>query len=152
MEWTVQMEYEGEPCGEAVLRREGLYMSVACDCRIVTDQVVRAYLTGAGEPYCLGVLAPEGGRLRLRRRVPVSRFPQPPYETAAVSRTGELWSPWTGEVEGMSVSDALSRREGGKTVVALPFAPDAPFPLLPLAPRCTPRRIGNGQYLTFALE
>ncbi len=149
--WTFGMEYEGKPCGTGRARREGLYMIVDCDSEPVTGEVVRAYLPTAGEPCCLGVLVPEGGRLRLTRRIPTSRFPQPPFETAVISKDGELWAPWSGEVDGVAVEGALSKREGGARVIALPWSPDAPFPWMALALRCTPRRIGEEQYLTLRI-
>ena len=65
-EWTFGLEYEGEPCGKARVCQKGLYMTVDCDCSPVTDQVVRVYLPTEGEPCCLGVLAPEDRRLRLK--------------------------------------------------------------------------------------
>lgn len=151
-EWTFDLEYEGEPCGRASVSQEGLYMTVDCDCAPVTDQVVRVYLPTEGELCCLGVLAPEGKRLRLTRRFPVSRFPKPPFETAVVSQTGELWSPWSGETGGVQIDGALSRKEGGMRVVALPWSEGEPFAWMPLALRCTPRRIGDKQYLTLPLQ
>lgn len=152
-EWTFELEYEGEPCGKARVWREGLYMTVDCDCSHVTDQVVRAYLpTAEGEPCCLGVLAPEGKRLRLKRRFPVSRFPKPPFETAVVSQTGELWSPWSGETDGVEITGALSKKEGGARIIALPWSDGEPFAWMQLALRCTPRRIGQALYLTLPLR
>ena len=151
-EWTLDLEYEGEPCGTARVCQKGLYMTVDCDCSPVTDQVVRVYLPTEGEPCCLGVLAPEDRRLRLKRQFPASRFPKPPFGTAVVSQTGELWSPWSGSAGGVEITGALSKKEGGVQIVALPWSAGEPFAWMSLALRCTPRKIGEKQYLTFPLQ
>lgn len=151
-EWTFDLEYEGKPCGMAHVSQKGLYMTVDCDCSPVTDKIVRVYLPTSGEPCCLGVLAPEDRRLRLKRQFPVSRFPKPPFETAVVSQTGELWSPWSGETGGVQITGALAKKEGGARMIALPWTAGEPFPWMPLALRCTPRKIGDKQYLTLPAE
>lgn len=147
-EWTFDLEYEGRPCGKGRACQKGLYMTVECDCSPVTDQVVRVYLPTEDEPCCLGVLAPEEGRLRLKRQFPLSRFPKPPFGTAAVSQTGILWSPWSGEANGVEITGALSKKEGGVRIIALPWTDGEPFNWMPVALRCSPQKIGGKQYLT----
>ncbi len=150
-EWTIEMEYEGAPCGEAHIRRDGLYMVVGCVCAAVTGQVVRAWLPAGEEPFCLGVLEPEDGRLRLTRRFPASRFPAPPYAAITVSQNGELWSPWSGEIAGVPIEGGLSRTRGNARTVALPWPENGPFAWMALALDGVPGKIGGKRYLTYTL-
>ncbi len=150
-EWKIEMVYEGASCGEAQIRRNGLYMKVDCACSAVTGQVVRAWLPVGDEPFCLGVLEPENGQLRLTRRIPASRFPQPPYGTVTVSPNGVLWSPWAGELQGVPVEGALCRTQGNTRTVALPWPESGPFPWTALALDGTPGKIGGKRYLTYPL-
>lgn len=60
---------EGERCvGTLTLRRDGLYTLVEAAAE-PRGELTRLYIAGAGKSACLGLMKPEGGLVKLRRRL-----------------------------------------------------------------------------------
>lgn len=60
---------EGErSVGTLTLRRDGLYTLVEAAAE-PRGELTRLYITGAGKSACLGLMKPEGGLVKLRRRL-----------------------------------------------------------------------------------
>ncbi|MCI8525463.1 MAG: hypothetical protein HFF17_05980 [Oscillospiraceae bacterium] len=151
-EWKIPMRYEGRACGQASLRREGLYLLVVCDGEPVTDQIVRAFLTGDQGQAALGVLVPEGGRLRLRKRIAASQMPAGELTEVRVTGSEDGWTPWEGELEGRQIAGARSRMEGGRQRIAVPFSSQEPFAPMGAALRGTPLMLEGKRYLVLDME
>lgn len=151
-EWSIPMTYNGRACGLATLRREGLYVQVTCDSEPVTDEIVRAYLTGAGGQAALGVLVPESGRLRLRRRMAASQLPGEDFTSVRIAGREDAWTPWEGEIAGQTVPGARVRVENGRRLAALPYSPRAAFVPMGVMRRCKPLTLEGEPYLALDLD
>ena len=139
--------YEGTAVGTAAVETEGLYRVVDCRCRISTDQVLRAYADTGDGPFCLGVLVPEAGELRLRRRFAKSAFPARP-SAVTVSGPEGTWRSWTGELAGVPISGGLTRILGGVRQVAVPWDAGRTEAYLPFLRHAAPAEIQGVRYLT----
>ncbi|MBQ6465771.1 MAG: hypothetical protein IJJ43_05850 [Oscillospiraceae bacterium] len=64
---TLPIYFGGERAGELTETREGLYRVLRADCAM-REGLCRLWLHGEGRSVYFGLLAPEGGRLRLERR------------------------------------------------------------------------------------
>ena len=86
--------WNGKTVGNCVLEEAGLYWSIDCSCRLLSDRVGRLYCG----PVRLGVLIREGDRLVLRRRVSKASVPQLPPRSGVLSLAPtEEPVPWQGE-------------------------------------------------------
>ena len=65
MEYPVYIN--GKKTGVLSVRRDGLMTAFEADCEYA-EGLLRLWVYGDGEPLPLGVLRPEGGRLRLKKR------------------------------------------------------------------------------------
>ena len=152
-EQKIPMQFQSRECGTTTLQKEGLYVRVECVCDMVTDRVVRAYLEGKGGTACLGVLVPENGKLRLRRKIPTSHFLPGEYSTVIVSEQPvDGWKPWEGLLDGQPLLGALSRLEHGKRMVAIPFTPGEPFDHAGRFRQSEPLEIQGQLYLVTQVE
>ena len=139
----------GEAVGALTETRQGLYRVFSADCEL-REGLHRLWLHGEGRSVYLGLLAPQEGRLRLRRRFsraaglpdtldcasdqsePMRRKPKTPV------RSPLLWHRHPG--------GALTAQQGGARYLALPAS------LSPASPgRRYLRRIGEKDYLVFRL-
>jgi len=134
---------EGRTLGEVRRRDEGCTVVFEAECECLTDGLYRAYLTGENGELPLGVLAPEDGRLRLRKRFParetekIGRITEARAEKS-FSFTDESWKPLPPgpllqnarlDRALAAIPEARMRRSGGGWELALPYAPERPFPL-----------------------
>ena len=146
MSEVISVMYEGDEIGTATITREGLYCTVDCRCRIPSEEVLRAYVDRENGPLCLGVLVPEEGQLRLRRRFAKSGFPSDPSVVTVAGREG-TWRSWSGELAGVPIGEGLTRTAGGVRQVAVPWEPDRTEAYLPFLRHCTPVEIQGRRYL-----
>ena len=127
----------GERWGEVSVRREGLYFRFEAVCPPAGEGVWRLFLQGEKGELPLGVLLPEGGRLRLCRRMScqeaegVGAFCRGEIRTGGAEGWKELpggalplWRERLGRREGLRW-----RREGRLQYLAAPLCPESPFPL-----------------------
>ena len=160
------MEYTVLDCGAAVgsasAERRGLYWNIAAECRMETDRIVRLYAHDGEKSVRLGVLMPEGGALRLERRLAADAFsftPQtrvttsPDAEPAAPDRPAEkkaaetaaepeqtaeaAWEPFSGRILDCPVENARLRRTEDGVELDMDYEPGREFPLMPLFCFCT---------------
>ena len=149
--------------GALEVSAQGCYLRFRAACALPGRELLRLAVR-SGERHCLlGVLAPEGGLWRLDRRfspaelgalgleridacylrrpAPAGWVPEPePGRLFAEALLRELCAP---------VSGALTRREGGRTLLALPLT--QPFPLLPVFCLGTLRVLEGKPYLVFEI-
>lgn len=161
-----RMEYEirdkESVVGRACAERQGLYWRIEAEAVLETDRIVRLYAHNGGENMRIGVLLPESGVLRLRRRIPASAFAFAPHtymttspdaeweaqpelsdkagETEAEAYGGEEWEPFAGTVLGCPAEGMQRSRENG-TELAIPYEPGKEFPLMPLFCFCALRQV-----------
>ena len=135
------------------------------------DGLYKVLLRGrGGGEMSLGTLVPEGGALRLCRRLPSGTLEAsgcwPPVEVRAV-RTFSFEGDGEWEEAGPlppllsdpvirraaeEVKGALLRRRRDGMELAVPFSPREPFPLVPLICLGRLQRIGGRRYLVFSLD
>lgn len=150
MEYTVFDR--GAAVGSASAERRGLYWHIAAECRMETDRIVRLYAHDGEKCVRLGVLMPEGGALRLERRLAADAFsftPQtrvttsPDTEPAAPERpaekeaAGAVWEPFSGRILDCPVENARLRRTENGAELDMDYEPGREFPLMPLFCFCT---------------
>ena len=160
MEYTVFDR--GAAVGSASAERRGLYWHIAAECRMETDRIVRLYAHDGEKRVRLGVLMPEGGALRLERRLAADVFsftPQtrvttsPDAEPAAPERPAEkeaaeaaaepeqtawaAWEPFSGRILDCPVENARLRRTEDGAELDMDYEPGREFPLMPLFCFCT---------------
>ena len=127
-----------------------------------TDRIVRLYAHDGEKRVRLGVLMPEGGALRLERRLAADAFsftPQtrvttsPDAEPAAPERPAEkeaaevaaepeqtawaAWEPFSGRILDCPVENARLRRTEDGAELDMDYEPGREFPLMPLFCFCT---------------
>ena len=127
-----------------------------------TDRIVRLYAHDGEKNVRLGVLMPEGGALRLERRLAADAFsftPQtrvttsPDTEPAAPERPAEkeaaeaaaepeqtawaAWEPFSGRILDCLVENARLRRTEDGAELDMDYEPGREFPLMPLFCFCT---------------
>ena len=160
MEYTVFDR--GAAVGSASAERRGLYWHIAAECRMETERIVRLYAHDGEKNVRLGVLMPEGGALRLERRLAADVFsftPQtrvttsPDTEPAAPERPAEkeaaeaaaeqeqtawaAWKPFSGRILDCPVENARLRRTEDGAELDMDYEPGREFPLMPLFCFCT---------------
>ncbi len=140
--------YEDVETGRLEIEQDGLYLRFdACAQAPVGSGVLRLWAVGAeGETY-LGVMAPEGDRLALVRRLPARSCVGRIWTHGVLAGRDGLWRPYSGIVASVPVTGALRRTVGGAVETALPFDPREPFAWLPLLPRLRAENIGGASWL-----
>ena len=139
---TYPICHENKTVGTVTLVPEGNRIRAEARCRGTEQGVFRAFLLCRQGELPLGVLMPEGGELRLCRRIPLREIESRGGVCGAQVRLSyafqESWQHLGGSRfhqyggEGQSWEGAVWRREGERTLLALPFDPARPFPLVRL--------------------
>lgn len=119
--------YQGRPVGTCQVEDLGLYWRFRCRCALLSDRVERLYWGSVR----LGVLEREGKALTLDRRLSKQSLPGFPPEDGLLSLEPDL-EPWQGTVLDCALPRGFQKREGNQTHLLFPFAPDRPFPCMPL--------------------
>lgn len=157
---------EGRPAGELTLEREGLYTCFAARCPLPPG-LWCAWAVGDRGELRLGVLEPSGDQGGIRRRFsrrltdPLGRLLRGEVRPAA-AREPETWdpapdpdrlfrAPWLCQ-RLRGVQGALTRREGGGRLLALPWDKGKPFPLTALFCFARLRSIGGAPYVVYAFD
>ena len=150
---TIPIILDGERCGAVVTRREGAYTVFEARCAL-RPGLVRLYLFGPEGRGYLGLLCPEGGELRLRRRLSraeMRRLPaKPEYASAEPQSAGSVpeeaprrtssgpEGAWLERGDG-----SLVLERGGERLLALPCALRSNTPGVRLIER------GGRRYMVF---
>ena len=144
---SIPILHDGQTIGALETRREGAYTLFEARCAYLPG-VRRLRVFGEGGSGCLGVMQPEGGELRLRRklsRADMRGFP----ENIAYAGFAEERSPVPPQKKAAPAAAAagdgapLIVTEGEERYLALPCALQSPRPGLRL------REIGGRSYLLF---
>ena len=75
MDNGIPVYWQGQQVGQCTAVRQGLYLRFDCQCGPARGQVLRLVLRGGGENLSLGIPVPEGGQLRLSRRILARQIP-----------------------------------------------------------------------------
>ena len=154
----------------------GLSTVFDCRCAACGSDILRLHCLGGGTDAVIGVLMPEAGGLHLQKRLTrnalmrlglssieschlssasqtAQKAPSaqtPAWRTAAGSdlifEDGQLTASCRGR------TDLLARGTRAQLLLAVPVAPDAPFPLMPVFRYGDTRIIDGQSYVVFALE
>ncbi len=76
MQEVYEVRFQGRQMGSAVIRREGLYCRVTCQCEMADSRIYVLYAGGDGQQLRLGVPVPQRGMLFLETKIPAKRFPE----------------------------------------------------------------------------
>ena len=136
----------GRRVGYADVDRRGAYTVVSCRCPVQSASVTRLCAAADGEGPSLGVMVPRGGELWLEKRL--SRSQLSALGPGTVRRfvlsfddgVPDGWEPCPEAgalfrdplLRRISVRGALTRQRDGLRELAVPWSPEAPFPLAPL--------------------
>ena len=141
---TYPVHLNDHSIGTLQLTREGNWVRAELRCKRAEQGILRGFLLCRQGELPLGVLAPEGGELRLCRRIPVREIEGRQGVTGAEVRLSYTFRDnWQhadgsffhkGELAGAvkNWEGAMWRSEGEKRLLALPFDPSRPFPLVTL--------------------
>ena len=121
---------QGLPCGELNEKGEGLYTLFSADCE-PREGLIRLWAHGGGRSACLGLLAPEGGRLRLTRRLSRRERASFPSPIERVDDRADEAAPEPQKEPQKEPPAAVSAPEAPKEE---PAAADAEAPPIPGAP------------------
>lgn len=155
--------------GELSAEREALYTCFSARCTLPGEGLWCAWIVGDRGELRLGVLEPQGSAGVIRRRfshrmiAPVGRLLRGEIRpAAAVVEEAPDWVP-VSDVAALFRSDGLRqrlrevpgllwRREGETLLLAVPYEPRRPMPLMPLFCFARPRRVRGERYLVFAFD
>ena len=135
--------WEGKPSGELVTEREALYTWFTARCKRPREGIWCAWVIGNRGELRIGVLEPMGNQAVIRRRFsdrmtqPLGKIVRGEIRSAsaetvdweAITEPGQLFrTPWLRrQLRGMG--GTLTRKEGGKRFLALPYDQKSHFPL-----------------------
>ena len=80
----------GEPIGEAVVEKRGLYYWFSCRCVLSGEVIYRLTVSSGDSCENLGIPVPENGEFALKARIPASRLGQGALTVRAVPKHGQL--------------------------------------------------------------
>ena len=154
--------------GELTAEREALYTCFSVRCALPGEGLWCAWAVGDRGELRLGVLEPQGDAAVLRRRfshrmtAPAGRLLRGEVRPAACRAPAPDWAPVSDAAalfrsEGLrqrlrDVPGLLWRREGETLLLAVPYDPRRPMPLMPLFCFARPRRVRGERYLVFAFD
>lgn len=160
--------WKNKTVGELTAEREALYTCFSARCTLPGEGIWCAWAVGDRGELRLGVLEPQAGAGAIRRRfshrmtAPAGRLLR--GEVRSVSRQEEAldWAPvsdgaalfrtpWLRE-RLQSTEGMLWRREGETLLLAVPYDPRRPLPLMPLFCFARPLRVRGERYLVFAFD
>lgn len=90
MDGTYEIMLGGEPVGQAVVCRQGLYYRFSCRCDLSGEVIYRITVTCGGKSESLGIPVPRDGEFHLDTKLAASRLGQGEPRFAAVPRRPEL--------------------------------------------------------------
>lgn len=156
--------WRGTTVGEMTVETVGLYTCFRCTCRLPGDGLWHAWAVGEGGELRLGVLEPAGDRAVLRRRLSSRSWGHLGRLKCAQLRPAgereEHWqpmpllpfrTPWLRR-ELSSCGGILTRTEGGRRWIAVPYDSHRPFPLTQLFCLSSVRSIRGGEYVVFVFD
>lgn len=155
---------DGKAAGELTVTEAGMYMEFRAACRGGDGALLRAFLVGEKGEARLGVLAPEGGRLGIRRRLSRQEAGKlGKLLRCEARRDAETGWEAVGQPEGLlpagwvskqlqDVPGVLTQRAGALRRVAIPYDPQRPFPLAALFCFAKIQRIGGCVYAVYAFN
>ncbi|MFI3312912.1 MAG: hypothetical protein R3Y62_03410 [Eubacteriales bacterium] len=151
----IEITFAQTVCGTATVQPDGLYQIIRCDCKMVSGDLLRCYGIVGENIHCFGVLAPEGGRLKLEKRMSNRQWTDwKDCHFVASKEPPALespWLPWQGRLYDRQVTNALAQTRDGVTEIALPYSMEEAFDYMEFFCMLTPKNIGGKMYLTCPL-
>ena len=157
--------WKGNAVGELTTVRENLYTRFAARCRLPEEGLWCAWAVGTQGELRLGILEPCGDHAEICRRfsnrmaAPLGRLLR--GELRAVDTDGTpRWEPlrsvpfqtlWLRQ-QLQARTDVLTRTAANRRLLAIPYASEKPFPLVPLFCFAKGSRIDGRDYAVFAFD
>lgn len=162
----VSILQDGRVCGSLRVEREGLYVAYQAVCRAGDEETpLRLVAVGEAGEVRLGIPAPEGKMLALRRRLSAReaaaaghllrgelREMEPRTAWQAVPAPEQLFRDGTLRQQLRGAEGVLTRQEEGVRFLALPFDCRRPFLLTGLFCFARVRRIEGREYAVFCFD
>ncbi len=142
--------YQGAEVGTLTVSEDGLYWQFSAWTEPFAEGVQRLFGCYGDASVCFGVFAPAGKALSLHRRLSRRAFPDLPKRWTAGRECGGFL-PWSGEVEGQQVADAMRKAQPDGALLALPADRD-PIPLAEYAPQMSAITLDGRAYLCLLLR
>ena len=130
----------GVTVGVVALEKDGLYTVLSACCERFAAGVQRLWGVRGLRSGCLGVLAPEGGSLALRRRLSAHALPEPP-ESFLAGKESDGWLPWRGTLAQEQIEAGWTRPD--TSALAVPFSEELPLAIYEKATELSPITIGD---------
>lgn len=90
MEGTYRILLSGEPVGQAVVERQGLYYRFCCRCRFSGEIMYKLTVSCGAITENLGIPVPSGREFQLNTTIPIKRLGEGEPEFRAVPRHAQL--------------------------------------------------------------
>lgn len=157
--------YEGRPIGELTVRREGEDTLFSVLCRLPGKDLWCLWAVGQGGTLRLGCPEQQSGEVRLSRRFS-GRMTAPlgplhhgelrkavqPCGWEEVKHPAQLFhTPSLGKAL-QGCQGVLTKKKGDWRLLALPFSPEKPFPLVSLFCFAHLRKLREGTYIVYAFD
>lgn len=153
---TVPILQGSREIGTVSVQEEGLYLRFAARTYRCFDGIYRAYLQFENGERLLGVMEPSSSGMRCVRCFAKQQLCGLGALQSVALRTKEeaCWQSYDGRLPGTFASQipkegAIQCREGDMTLIALPYAVDAPFPLSELFCLASIRHISGNLYVVY---
>lgn len=133
--------------GSLQIRQEGLYERVCASC-CAPQGLYRLYAQTDASFHLLGVPAPEGGKLVLRRRFTEGCLPKPESASFFLSEQ-EPWIPFSGQIDGIEVTDVCMRISKNEILYCESVQQPRALSLLPFFCQCRPYSLYGQRAILF---
>ena len=137
----------GEQVGSLDMEKDGLFWRFDCRLTKGTGRIHRIYVVNGWQVEYLGIPDSTG---RLHTKLPCSHFPDGIHTALATELPRGDWLPWSGEIEGISVTDAFVKHtpEG----IRLALSPQETLKFPAWAERMTTEHICNREVAVLPLS
>ena len=157
----------GAEAGEARVQREGVYTVVTCRCPTEGSGVTRLCAVSGERSAPIGVMIPGDGALCIRKKLSrngLETLGPGTLRYFTLSKSGAASEEWQNAPAVAALFDdillsragpvrgALTKRGDGVTLLAVPWSPDAPFPLMPVFCLGSPYERDGRDYLLFSVS
>ena len=157
----------GAETGEARVQRQGVYTAISCRCPMDGPGVTRLCAFSGERSAPIGVMLPGDGALSIRKKLSRSGLEAlgpGKLRYFTLSKDGAAAEDWQDAPSVAALFDdillsrlapvrgALTKREEGVSLLAVPWSPDAPFPLMPIFCLGRPFDRDGRDYLLFSVS
>ncbi len=149
------MDIEVFDCGSCVgslhMEKTGLYQTVDCSCRPLSEGILRLFVWKGTQGSCLGVLCPRGMDFTLHKRVSKAGLPFEP-EIAVIGCEEAGFRPFRGSFDGAWIEDGYLQTGPEGETLALPAPAEGAWTFLHRLKKTEERTICGRACFVFGQE